>query len=199
MLHRIRQVFTIEEDIELTDIVEVDETYVGGKWENMHRSKRRKLRESGKDNKIPVMGLVQRGGKVCLKVIGHHEFKDLVHRYVKPEATVVTDAHLSYRGLCDTHGGHIIVNHSAGEYAIDIYHTNTIEGFFSILKRGIFGIYHRVSPKHLHRYCEEFSYRYNSRKINDGERFTFTLTNTHGRLKYYQLTGKAKPTKPKAA
>jgi transposase-like protein len=193
LLHRIREMFCSKEELELSNIVEVDETYVGGKWDNMHNSKKQRLRASGKDNKVPIMGLVERGGKLCLKKIGETDgFKDFVHKYVVPDAVVVTDAHLSYRGLDESHKGHMIVNHSQGEYKVGIYHTNTIEGFFSILKRGIYGIYHQVSPKHIHRYCEEFSYRYNTRKIKDNERFVLTLQNSEGRLKYEQLIAKQK-------
>ncbi len=192
MWHRIRTMLTPADDEMLSNVVEVDETYVGGKWANMHTHKRDKLREIGKDPKIPVMGLVERDGKLRLKVIGETDgFKDFVHKYVSPDAIVVTDAHLSYRGIDETHKGHMIVNHSLGEYLVgDIYHTNTIEGFFSILKRGIYGIYHQVSHKHLHRYCEEFAYRYNSRKLKDRDRFVITLSNPEGRLKYRQLIQK---------
>lgn len=192
MWHRIRKMLVPKSQPELTNIVEVDETYVGGKWSNMHAKKRKALTEAGKDTKIPVMGLVERDGKLCLKVIGEHDgFKDFVHRYVKPDAIVITDGHTAYRGLDITHKGHIIVNHSEGEYKVaEIYHTNTIEGFFSILKRGIYGIYHQVSPKHLHRYCEEFSYRYNSRKLKDKDRFIMALSKPQGRLKYKTLIQK---------
>ena len=122
--------------------------------------------------------------------INDDAFKDFVHKYVKPDAIVVTDAHTSYRGLDETFKGHMIVNHSLGEYKVDIYHTNTIEGFFSILKRGIYGIYHHTCAKHLDRYCSEFSYRYNSRKLKDKDRFLKVLSHTAGRLKYKQLIQK---------
>jgi transposase-like protein len=196
MWHRIRTMLCPTEEPQLTDIVEVDETYVGGKLANMHSKKRKKITESGKDNKVPVMGLVQRDGMLYLKVKpDEKQFKDFVHTHVNPEAVVVTDAHLGYRGLDETHAGHMIVNHSQGEYKVgENYHTNTIEGFFSILKRGIYGIYHQVSPKHLPRYCEEFAYRYNSRKIKDYQRFENAIANPDGRLKYKDLT--AKPKKP---
>lgn len=198
--HRIREMFGNSEELQATNIVEMDETYVGGKWQNMTRSKRKQYSAKGIDTKIPVMGIVQRDGRVTLKVIGKTDvLKDFVYRYVKPDAVVVTDGHIGYRGIDETHKGHIIINHANDEYVNGIYHTNTVEGFFSMLKRGIYGIYHHVSPKHLHRYCEEFSYRYNSRKIKDNSRFVLTLQQSKGRLKYYELIGKPKPDKKSAA
>lgn len=191
--HRIREMVKPKDEIKLSNTVEVDETYVGGKWDNMHSKKRKQLRDAGKDNKTGVMGLVERDGKLGLTLLDSNEsFKSQVKKYVKPEAVIVTDAHLSYRGLDETYKGHMIVNHSEGEYKVGVYHTNTIEGFFSILKRGIFGIYHKVSEKHLQRYCDEFSYRYNLRKIKDKERFIDALSNVKGRLTYTNLIQKDK-------
>jgi transposase-like protein len=199
MNHRIREMFGMEIEQNSNETWEVDETYVGGRWENMNSKKKKRYTESGVDNKVPVMGLVQRDGSVILKVKDQNqEFKDYVNKHIHPNYVVVTDGHLSYRGIDQTHKGHIIVNHSMGEYVNGMYHTNTIEGMFSQLKRGIIGIYHHVSPDHLHRYCEEFAYRYNSRKIKDNERFVLTLKNSDGRLKYYELIGKPKPTKKSA-
>jgi len=83
-----------------------------------------------------------------------------------------------------------VVNHSQDEYVKDGFHTNSIEGFWSLLKRGIYGIYHQVSEKHLQRYCDEFAARYNTRKIADNERFQNAVQNSEGRLKYNQLIGK---------
>ena len=136
------------------------------------------------------MGLVQREGKAMLKVIGNNTFKDMVRSHVDNTAVVVTDAHLGYQGLKDEFAGHESVNHSLSEYKRDIFYTNTVEGFFSILKRGIYGIYHQVSPKHLHRYCDEFANRYNSRKTKDPERFIETVKQSKGRLKYEDLIKK---------
>jgi hypothetical protein len=84
----------------------------------------------------------------------------------------------------------VVVKHSDGEYVRGAFHTNTIEGFWSLLKRGLYGIYHQVSPKHLQRYCDEFAARYNSRDIQDNERFQASVKNSEGRLKYKQLTAK---------
>lgn len=89
------------------------------------------------------------------------------------EAILVTDGFGAYKDLNKEYAQHEVVNHSGDEYVRGIYHTNGIEGFWSLLKRGIIGIYHSVSPKHLHRYCDEFSYRYNSREIKDIERYVF--------------------------
>lgn len=192
MWHRIREMLVPKEEPQLTNMVEVDETYFGGKWANMHKSKREKLRETGY-NKTGVMGMVQRDGQLALRVIGENDgFKDFVHKYIKPDAIVITDAHKSYWGIEETHKGHVIINHSEGEYKVgEIYHTNTIEGFFSIFKRGVYGIYHQISAKHLHRYCEEFSYRYNSRKLKDKDRFINALSKPEGRLTYKKLINKS--------
>lgn len=191
--HRIRETFTNDVNSSFDNIVEIDETYVGGQWKNMTKSKRALYSNtrSWADTKVPVMGMVQRDGKASLKVMKQKDaFLPLVNTHVRPTAVVVTDGHVKYNGIEDTHRGHIVVNHSNDEYVNGIYHTNTVEGFFSMLKRGVFGIYHHVSPKHLHRYCEEFAYRYNSRNVKDNERFVRTLQQSNGRLKYQQLISK---------
>lgn len=201
MNHRIREAFGAEINEELDGIVEMDETYVGGKWTNKHKRKRAEIKRSNLDKKIPVMGILQRDGKASLKVIKPLDtFQELIAERVKASAVVVTDAHPSHTGIDDVYKGHILINHSNDEYVNGEYHTNTVEGFFSMLKRGIYGIYHQVSPKHLHRYCEEFAYRYNYRKERDSERFVRTLGHTKGRLKYNDLIGNPKkPTKKSAA
>jgi hypothetical protein len=109
---------------------------------------------------------------------------------VGSSATIVTDSHTSYQNLSYYFDKHETVNHLQDEWTKGEYHTNTIEGFFSQLKRGIYGIYHQVSPKHLHRYCQEFSYRYNTRKIKEVERFNHSLTICNKRLKYKDLIRK---------
>lgn len=190
LLHRIRLIMGEPNPEPLDCVVEVDETYVGGKFENMNRGRRKKWQQSGKNNKTPVMGLVQRDGKAKLKVIGQDTFKDMVRQHVDTAAVVVTDSHLSYVGLDEEYERHEAVNHSIQEYKRGEFYTNTVEGFFSIFKRGIYGIYHQVSAKHLHRYCDEFANRYNTRKIKDAERFKETLQQSKGRLKYHELTAK---------
>jgi len=188
VLHRLRLVMTEPEPVApLQCLVEVDECYPGGRLSRMNRKRRKKQQESGRDNKTPVMGIVERGGRLKLKVIGGSCFKDMVRQHVDSSAVVVTDEHLGYRGLSQEFAGHESVNHSQGEYKRDDWHTNTIEGAFSLLKRGYIGIYHWMSPKHLQRYCEEFSHRYNSRLITDPERFTLTLQRSRRRLRYATL------------
>ena len=103
----------------------------------------------------------------------------------------MTDSHLAYQGLALEYAGHGVVNHSEMQFRDGLAYTNTVEGFFSSLKRSIFGIYHSVSPKHLQRYCEETSYRYNSRKMTDRDRFIATMRAADGhRLTYNSLTQK---------
>lgn len=190
VLCRIREILRAKSFDMLDNIVEIDETYVGGKFENMHRGRRKKWQDAGRDNKVPVMGMIERDGKARLKVIGKETFKDMVRQNVNPDAQLVTDSHSGYAGLNYEFAGHNSVNHSIQEYKNGIYHTNSIEGAFSHFKRMVFGIYHQVSPKHLHRYCDEFTGRWNTRKIKDGERFTHYLTQTEGRLKWKDLIAK---------
>lgn len=187
VLHRLRLIMGDPEPEPLENIVEVDECYVGGTFANMNKKRRKKWQESGKDNKTPVMGLLERGGNAKLTVIGEKTFKEVVRNYVNPSAVVVTDTHLSYQGLAEEYAGHETVNHSQAEYKRGIYYTNSIEGFFSLFKRTILGTYHQVSPKHLHRYCAESSYRYNTRKTRDKDRFASVLSNPTGRLTYKKL------------
>ena len=112
---------------------------------------------------------------------------------VKPEAIVITDGANAYKGLSDTFEAHETVNHKEDEFVRGDIHTNSIEGAFGLFKRMVFGIYHQITPKHLDRYCDEFSYRYNSRKIKDVERFNTSLRNCNGMLDYKTLVNKPNP------
>lgn len=190
MEHRIRLIMGDPEPQPLENIVEVDETYVGGKFANMNRGRRKKWQESGKDNKTAVMGMVQRDGKARLTVIGKKSFKEMVIDAVDKGALIITDAHAGYELLGQHFAGHQSVNHSVSEYRRGIAYTNSVEGFFSLFKRIIHGTYHQISPKHLHRYCAETSYRFNSRKIKDADRFRVAISNVEGRLKYKNLIQK---------
>jgi len=194
MLHRIREMLRVKDNIKLDNIVEVDEVYIGGRVPNMSKSKRKKLRDSNSINehKTMVMGLLERGGNLKLIPIGNSNnlmaIQPTVKDNVDNDAVLITDSLSSYTGLVNHYAGHEVVNHSGQEYVRDgVIHTNSIEGAFSLLKRSIIGIYHQVTPKHLARYCDETMYRYNLRKMTDADRFKFTLTQVEGRLTWKAL------------
>lgn len=150
----------------LTGEVELDETYVGGKAINMHKSKRAKLSGRGTADKTPIFGAVERKGRVIAVKVSNVDGATLVpqvKRNVAPNTTVYTDEMGAYKYLNDNGYNHQIINHSAGIYALGNAHTNTIEGFWSLVKRGISGVYHNVSPKYLQSYVDEYSFRYNHR------------------------------------
>jgi transposase-like protein len=190
VLSRIREILREKAPFALDGIVEVDETYVGGKDTNKHRSKI-KVDAQGYplEVKVPVIGVVQRDGKAFLVAtdnVRKQTVFPIIHGSVKEGSTMVTDAFKLYRGLRNNYT-HQKVDHSKGEYVKGAFHTNTVEGFFSHLKRGLIGIYYHASPKHLHRYCNEFSFRYNTRKCGEVERFDIALRQCVGRLKYADL------------
>lgn len=112
--------------------------------------------------------------------------KPIIASMVAKGSIVVTDEWSAYKGLPKDYI-HAVVKHNDGKYVSDGFHTNAIEGFWSLFKRGIFGIYHYASPKYLHRYTDEFSYRYNMLGLSDGDRFVSSLTVIEGRLTYKQL------------
>ena len=116
--------------------------------------------------------------------------KAMVRKNVDTSSVIVTDGHAGYVGLGNEFADHQSVNHSIEEYKRGEWHTNSVEGFFSQLKRSIYGIYHQVSPEHLGAYCTETAYRYNTRKLRDCDRFTNVLSKFKGRLKYKDLIKK---------
>jgi len=194
LLHRIREMVKPTDYKVLDEIVELDETWVGGKMKNKSKKIRKEIREGLRpEGKTPVFGMVKRDGGVILKAVKNADnetLRPIIREHVSPNSVIVTDGATYHEGLENDFKGHVIVNHSQQEYVNGMYHTNTIEGVFSIMKRGIYGIYHQISPKHLQRYCEEFSYRYSSRKITDGERFKNATSNIEGRITYNKLIEK---------
>jgi transposase-like protein len=167
MAHRIRYAMTQEPlKTMLSGTVEVDETYIGGK------AKAGRGRSTKK--KTPVVALVERDGKVKskpVKRVSADELKGAIRESVEISATIMTDEWASYKEIGKEYeGGHHVVNHSRGEYVRGEASTNTVESYFALLKRGVNGTFHHISNKHLHRYCDEFSFRWNHRKDTDSER-----------------------------
>jgi transposase-like protein len=200
MLHRIREQLKANGSVMLKGVVEVDETFVGGKVGNMHKSKRAKMRgkSEGITNKTPVFGMLERGGNVMIVQVPYatgEVLQPIIRKHVEAGSTMCTDGFGGYRYMDEY--THEAVSHDKKEYVRGTFHTNGIEGYFGLFKRMVIGIYHQVSVKHLQRYCDEHSYRYNSRKLKDGERFEISLSNLEGRLTYNQLVygSKEKPAK----
>lgn len=190
MLHRIREALREKGSILLVNEVQVDETYMGGKEGNKHKSKKAESRASANELKTAVVGMRETNGKVVAKVIPwitKKSIKELLTTHFDKNCQLVTDSAPFYFNVGQQYN-HVIVNHSKGIYKFEGFHTNGIENFWSQLKRGVYGIYHQISPKHLQRYCDEFTYRYNHRKIKDGERFLLAFSQINSRLSYKMLT-----------
>ncbi|MBE5073670.1 IS1595 family transposase [Erythrobacteraceae bacterium E2-1 Yellow Sea] len=194
MMHRIREAM-VETDNEpmggLGKFVEADETYVGGKVKNRHKHLRTGS-GTGLHVKQPVVSLVERDGKVRSFHVANVNANTLRHvlvTNVDRYSYLMTDEHSGYKAVGKEFGKHGVVKHSLGEYARSKHiHSNTVENFFSILKRGIIGVYHHVSEAHLRRYITEFDFRYNTRKLTDFERADESLKGIAGKRLTYRRT-----------
>lgn len=185
MNHKIRTLLASSAPALLSGIVESDESYIGGKNKNRHNDKKipNSQGRSAKD-KIPVVGLIERGGKV-LTFVAQNTDAETLHQIIENNvldgATIVTDSYKSYHGIGATYN-HVVVKHENGGYVMyegdNEFHTQNIENFWSQLKRGYIGIYHYMSPKHLHRYCNEFATRYNMKKDSNIKRFLHVIENS---------------------
>jgi transposase-like protein len=194
MLHRVR--LAMQDDLNggsLSGEVEVDETFIGGKARNMHRSTAmRNHVHQGGVGKTVVLGALERGGKVCAAVATDRKKKTMqpfVQAAVEPGATVHSDE-FAHVWRMDNDYVHKVVNHLEA-YVNGNVHTNGMENFWSLLKRGLGGTYVSVEPFHLFRYVDEQVYRFNNRNMSDGLRFRFVMRHIVGRrLTYKELTGK---------
>jgi len=189
MLHRIRHAMENNSfDKPMLGVVEVDETFVGGKPRNPGESARGRG-----TNKQPVVVLVERDGRaVCgpIQRLTSAQLKAPIRKYVGRRATIITDELSSYGGLYAEFAAHETVNHGKRQYARKradglVVHSNTAESFFALVKRGHYGVYHLMSKPHLHRYCAEFAFRWNYRQVSDGARRDAVIRQISGkRLKY---------------
>lgn len=194
MMHRIRLAMAPGgPEPKLSGEVEMDETWVGGKprYRGTPNSKRVNLATRW-DRHIPVMAIVKRGGGVRTRVVPTvtaENIREALDEHVEGGATVYTDQYRGYVKGTRLHDVHKTVNHSIGEYVNrdnPSIHTNTVEGFFSRVKRGLNGTYHAVSKKHLHRYVSQFAFAYNTREMNDGERVSALIQGAAGKRLVYR-------------
>jgi transposase-like protein len=179
-------------------VVEIDETFVGGLEKNKHASKRKHLGTGGA-GKEAVFALVERGGRVQ----SHHvasvtaeTLRPIIKAQVDAATQVMTDEGATAKSLGRGFVKHGMVNHGIGEYVRGDVHTNTIEGYFSIFKRGITGVYHHISEQHLKRYLAEFDFRYNERVslgISDAERTERAIRGIVGKRLTYRISGERRP------
>jgi hypothetical protein len=190
MLHRVRHTLLISPTEKLTGIIEADETFIGGKESNKHKAKQTAGTQGRSPvTKTPVLGIIERGGQLrAIKILNTkgRSLRPFIVNNVEFGSTVHTDEWWGYRGLSRIFK-HKYINHGAGEYVKDDVHTNSIEGFWSLLKRGVIGIYHSMSDKHLQKYIDEFVFRYNTRGMAENFRFDSMLNNIDTHLTYKQL------------
>jgi transposase-like protein len=178
--------------------IEVDESFIGGKARNMHLDQRkRRITGTGGKGKAVAFGILERGGQVRTVAIADRQketVQPIIRRHVQAGTALYTDAMLGYRGL-EAEYAHKVVDHAV-RYVDGRIHTNGLENFWSLLKRGIAGTYVSVEPFHLHRYLDEQTFRYNNRAtrdnpLNDADRFSYAMSQIVGkRLTYAGLTGK---------
>jgi transposase-like protein len=200
LAHRLREAMAPKKGVRQSPLggegkfVEADTTYVGGKEKNKHRNKRDGKKIGGVGKQI-VHTLVERDGSAR----SHHitnvngaTLRPILMQHVSRKSSLMTDTAGGYMALGKEFARHEMVDHGAGEYVRDDAHSNTVEGFFSILKRGVYGTFHAISEQHLGRYLSEFDFKYNTRHLTDVERANAALKGSMGKRLTYHQTNEAK-------
>jgi len=199
MMHRIRLAMKSESFLKMSGEVEADETFIGGLARNMHASRRNKMfRDSRLDTKTVVMGLLERSSAdrkhstvrtKVLPTVSRMTLRGAVTESVEPGSHLYTDEHIGYKNLRDMYA-HEFINH-AEAYAKGAVHTNGLENFWSLLKRGLKGTYISVEPFHMFRYLDEQAFRFNNRKATQLQRFMLAMNSVWGKqLTWDEVTGK---------
>lgn len=201
MLHRIRDMVRSKETKKLSGIVEVDETYMGRKFRadmkdlTPEEIQYRLYNKQTTHSKGAIFGMIARNGEIVVKAysgIKGDEIKADIKKHITKHSWLLTDGSFLYREGLEGYKRESVI-HSRRQYVKGDIHTNNVENFWGIMKRGIYGIYHQISFKHLQRYCDEFAFRHNNRKIGDNIRFELSLAKPEGRLTYRQLISNVKP------
>lgn len=193
LLHRIRYAMRTKSFMKLSGEVEVDESFIGGKARNMHKNKRdQKIHGRGPDGKAIVFGMIERGGEVRAITVNTRkktELQKTIRENIEAGSAIFSDELKSYDGL-ETDYEHAVINHAV-EYVNGNVHTNTMENFWSLLKRDLHGTYISVEPFHLARYIDEQAFRFNKRHTTDQDRFVQLCSMVaNRRLTWNELTGK---------
>jgi len=196
MLQRIRYALQKKSlQVKLSGIIEADETFIYPKAANIHASKKPAMRAGKNISKssathIPVLGMLERNGRLVTKVIKDATamcIVPIVRQTVEPQSVLMSDGFQAYKLMKNTYD-HQFVNHDKGEYVRGNVHINSIEGHWGLFKRGLVGVFHHMSQKHLQFYLNEFSWRHNSKGMTKQEKFNLMLNDSNGRITYKQLT-----------
>ena len=176
-------------------VVEADETYIGGKEANKHKSKRKPGQQGG-NGKMPVVALVERNGETRsfhVANVTSAKLRPVMVKHASRKSHLMTDESRIYPRIGSEFAEHGSVNHTAGEYvaADGFTHTNTVESHFALIKRGVYGTFHKISEAHLPRYLAEFDFRANTRKLSDSERAALLLAGAKGKRLLYQQPDQA--------
>ncbi len=194
MLHKLRTAMGNEEVEQLKGVVEIDEAFAGGKARFKHKKNRIKYNPGrGWADKTPILGMLERGGKVKAMVVPDVlmvTLKKKIVEHVRPGSDIMGDGFNGYRALHQLYNVQCI-DHSKGWYVDGEVHTNTIEGFWSQFKKGIYGTYHQVTRRHLNKYVQEFVFKYNYRNLDMQQQIDRILCNSRIKITQKQMTAKA--------